>query len=256
MPSSKSTPTKSGGIVNVRAAQMFFTTPGHLGYNAIIEPEDPFGDGLVFSANVHFTEESSERLITLMERDVVDANWEAFVKAAAKAEKAPPGGQWQKPDMRLWVQDHLKPAKEGAKQTLPHMKFTNKAEFRNRDGELVRKTMRAYDAKGKLLDLPGLHMGYGSIVQAVLMPGLFVSPLVKQPQPSLQLQGVRIIKLEQFGAGGAAVGEVSEEDMEMLGQDVEADDLSAYVPAAAKDKGATKPQGYTPQALDEDDLPF
>ncbi|MFZ3194114.1 MAG: hypothetical protein WA154_13030, partial [Moraxellaceae bacterium] len=141
-----------------------------------------------------------------------------------------------KPDCAEWVSDHLKPAHEKSKNQDPFVTFKNKADFQDKQGRTVRKTMKAYDGKGGLLDLPSLKLGMGSVVQVVLTPGLFMNALIKTPTPTLKLQGVRVLKLVQFGAGGGgAIEEVSQDDLALLGTDFEVEDLAGFVSKPAGD---------------------
>jgi hypothetical protein len=259
---------KASGVLAVRSKQLFVSPPGTLGFSNLLEPDDAF-DALKFNAQVHYSEAAQERLVALIEKDVVDANWAALMKEIKSAEKAEPKGGWVKPDARSWVEDKMKPPSERSKTQLPSIQWANEAEFRNKEGQLQRKTMRAYSAQGALLDLPSLHLGMGSIVQAVLIPGLFISPLMNrgQPLPSFKLQGLRIINLVQFGAGGGTLGDLDEADMALLGEDLEVSDLGSFAAAprqdAAKMLGAVakvldKPRndrGYS-DVLDEDEIPF
>lgn len=254
--------TSSGsGVIAVRSSKFFQTPPGPLGFNKLVDPEDPFNDGkLRFKVSHHYTDPQAERLMSLIDRDVIAANWDAFVKECERSNKAAPTGGWKVPSGRDWVNDHLKAAKEGARQQLPHIDWANEAEFKDRNGALKRKTMRVYDSAGDLLDIQELVTGSaffdiqpGSIVQTIVQGGLFISGLVKHPQPSFKLQGIRIIKLEE-GNKGSSLGEVSDEDMALAGVD-EADDMSAYMGSSLTKNQQAAPAGKHPTDLD-DDLPF
>lgn len=129
-----------------------------------------------------------------------------------------------------------------------------------------RSSITATDRSGAALDLPTLKLGMGSVVQVLLTPGIYSAPLTDNGMAklSLKLQGLRIIKLEQYGSGGPAIGEISEEDMALIGSDVEADDLSAYTKRAKEEhivesaKAALRSPEGTEYAADDldDEIPF
>lgn len=249
---------QSGGVVAVRSKQAFVTPPGPLGFSNLIEPDDAF-DSLKFKANHHYSEDAQEALIKRIDGQLEDL-WPDFLKATEKAEKAAPKGGWVKPDSGVWVEEHLKEPKENSRIQLPYLIFANDAEYRDKKtGEMTRKVMRAYDAAGGMVDLAKMKVGMGSLVQCVLMAGIFVSPLVKQPAFSFKLQGIRVIKLVQFGAGGGGLGQLDEEDMAMIGDDSEVEDLSAYAPSPEGRREPAVKKGRTPLAeddFDEDEIPF
>jgi hypothetical protein len=253
MPAAK----KSSGVVAVRSKKLFITPPGPLGFHNLIEPDDAF-DALKFNAKIHFREEAQERLISLMESQVIGPLWDNLMEELEAAKRAEPKGGWQKPDARDWVEGHLKEPSEKSRVQLPSIQFANDAEYRDKDGKTQRKTMKAYDAKGGILSLPSLKLGMGSVVQAVLIPGLFAcAPLINrgQPTPSFKLQGVRVIQLVQYGAGGGGLGEIDDEDLSMLGDDVEVQDLGSYAKVA--DEDAPKRQARPASDFDMDDeIPF
>lgn len=249
---------QSGGVIAVRSSQAFVTPPGPLGFSNLIEPDDAF-DSLKFKANHHYTDEAQEALARRIDGEL-DTLWPTFLKEAEKAGKVAPKGGWVKPDAAAWIEDHLKEPKEQSRIQQPYIIFANDAEYRDKKtGEMTRKTMRAYDAKGSMVDLAKMKVGMGSIVQCVLIAGLFVSPLVKTPTFSFKLQGIRVIKLEQYGAGGGGLGQLDEEDMAMLGDDTEFEDLSAYAHSPEKERPPAVKKGRTPLAsddFDDEEIPF
>lgn len=256
MPAAK---PKSGGVVAVRASKSFFTPPGPLGWSNLIEPDAAF-DSLKFKANIHLDEKAQEILAGRIGKEM-DELFPKFLAEAEKAEKAAPRGGWVIPEADAWVDDHLKEPKENSRIQLPFVSFANDAEYRDKkSGKMVRKTMRAYDVQGQMLDLPSLHLGMGSIVQLVLIAGVFVSPLVKEPTPSFKLQGVRVIKLEQFGGGGGSMGEMDDEDMALIGDTSDFADLSAYAAKPKPDASKRAKPGRTDDDLDDgfddDEIPF
>lgn len=249
MPAAKK-PSDSG-VIAVRAKQALITAPGTMGFANLIEPDEAFGT-VKFNVQIHYNDDQQARLIEQIQVGI-DDTWQAFLKEVS--DKTEPKGGWTKPDAEAWVGDHLKDPSERSRTQQPSIQWANAAEFKNKAGQLQRKTMRAYDAENNLLDLPALKLGMGSIVQAVLIPGLFISGLIKQPTPSFKLQGIRVLKLVQYGGGGGSLGDVSEEDMALLGDDVEVDSLGSY----AKREEKAPPVRAKRPASDfdmDDEIPF
>lgn len=251
----------SSGVIAVRSKALLIAAPGTLVFHNLIEPDkdaaERFNSSLKFNAKIAYTEEAAGRLGDLVDEHVIKANWKALVEALDEAKKAAPKAGWLVPSGREWVEEHLKEPGEKARIQLPAIQWANEADFKDRDGKVQRKTMKAYDSKNKVLDWDDVKLGNGSIVQAVLIGGLYVSPLLNkgQPAPSFKLQGVRILKLVQYGAGGGSnLGDLDEADLAMLGEDVEVDDLGSYA-AQPKEKEPTRASAPAHADLD-DELPF
>ncbi len=254
-------PGKDTSFIIVRSKQAFLAPPGPLGFNNLIEPDTAF-DSLKFNVQTAYSEEAVALLISKIDRFVIEPLWPKFL-AACKDANTPAAqmAKWTKPEGAVWVDDHLKQPNERAKVQLPTIQFDNAAEFKDKNGVTQRKTMKAYSATNQLLDLASLGLGYGSIVQPVLMPGIFKSALVKQPTCCFNLQGVRIITLKKFG-GGAQLGAMQDEDMSILEDGVQAEDLSAYMatdkvqaPVLSKPGKKAAPAETFSEDLD-DELPF
>ena len=239
--------------------EVFFTPPGLSGWANVIEPDDYQGD-LKFKINHHYTPEQVALLIDKIEAKVIAPLWDRYLEEVEAAGKDP--AKMKRPDAEQFVEDKLQQPAENARIQLPFMRYQSKAEFKDRKtGEMVRKTIKFYDAKDRLLDGPSLKMGMGSITQIMLVPGIFSNALIKA-QPNFQLVGVRVLKLEQFGGGGAPTMEAADdEELKTLG-DVDMDDLSQYVGTMNSSKGSAKGStkavtgdDYGGEDLDEE-IPF
>lgn len=241
----------SSGVLSARSKQAFLSAPGTMGFSNLTTPDDAFNK-LSFNVQMHFTDDQALRLIELVEQHSIKAVWPQFL-ALMEAEKKPePKGGWAMPSAQAWVEAHMKDPSERSRTQLPSIQFANEAEYKGQDGLMVRKTMHATDLKGNKLDIAKMKLGMGSTIQAVLMGGLFISGLVKQPQVTLKLQGIRVLKLVQYGGGQGAYGELSDEDLSLVGDDFEPEDLSGF---AAGDTS----QGPATRAAHEDlsdSLPF
>lgn len=241
-------------------SEVFFTPPGLSGWSNLIEPDDYQGD-LNFKANHHYTPEQVALLTDKIEAKVIAPLWDRFLEEVEEGGKDP--AKMKRPDAQAFVEDKLQAPPENARIQLPFMRYKNKAEFRDRKtGEMVRKTIRFYSATDQLLDGPSLKLGMGSVVQFMLVPGIFANALIK-PQPNFQMVGVRVLRLEQFGASsGPDMEAVDDEELKTLG-DVDMDDLSQYVgamngPKGDKAKGPTKAVTGDDYGGDDlsDDIPF
>lgn len=240
--------------------EVFITPPGLSGWANVIEPDDYQGD-LNFKINHHHTPEQVALLIDKIEAKVIAPLWDRFLEEVEAGGKDP--AKMKRPDAEAFVEDKLQAPPENARIQLPFMRYKNKAEFRDRKtGEMVRKTIRFYSAKDELLDGPSLKMGMGSVVQLVLVPGIFSNALIK-PQPNFQLAGIRVLKLEQFGGAGSGyeMEAADDEELKTLG-DVDMDDLSQYVgsmnsggKAKAGSTKAVTGDDYGSDDL-EDEIPF
>lgn len=220
---------KKSGIVMARSKSNAKTPPGIFGFSSLVKPDEYEGKKK-FKTNLHLNEAGVEALAEVLQRHCVDALWPKFLEECEKAGKS--SAKFVKPDMREFVEDKLKDPKPGGKMDLPYIQFSNKAEYRDKkSGETVMKHMNAWSAQGAPLDLPGIKLGMGSVVQVVFAPGLFINPLIKNPTPSLQLQGVMVHKLVQFGGGGAQTMEAASDDeiAGIMGTEFESEDLSAFV---------------------------
>lgn len=247
-------PATKASILNVRLTGTFVTPPGTSGFANLVEPDDAF-DKLQFKLNLHMTEDQAAALGRRIDTVVVDPLWPKFMAEVAKLGTKAPKGGWEKPSGAAWVDDHLKDPKEGSRMELPFIVFANDAEYRDKKGVTQRKTMRATDGGGHVVDLKTAKMGMGTVCQALLMPSLWASALSKgQAALSFKLQGVRIIKLVQFGASGSSIGDIDEEDMGLLEADMEMDDLSQYARPAEGTSTAPR-ERHVADDMD-DEIPF
>lgn len=223
---------QGGGVISVYSKDVFVTSPGTLGFANLVEPDDAF-DSLKFKVNLHLDEDNVDRLGDLLDRHVVTPLWPKFLAAMEEARKPAPK---KAPSGADWLAEKMKLAGERSKIQLPYLTIANNAEFRDKSGAMKRKTMMATSASGDALDLPRLHLGMGSTVQVLCRPGLFKNALLPAPTISLQLQGVRVLKLVQFGGGGGnRVGALSQEDLDALGGDFVADELSQFAKGTGAD---------------------
>lgn len=253
---------EKSSIISVRAARTVLQTPpGTMGFSNLVKPDEAFGE-IKFKVRHHYNPAGVEALKAALNQHCIDALWEKFLQECEK-KKLPSAkmAKLVKPDAADWVDDHLKDPKEGSRIETPFIQYANDADYVDKKGVTQRKTMYAVAADGSPLDLAKLSLGMGSVVQVLLLPGLFMNALIKTPTPTLKLQGVKVLKAVQFGggAGGSNVPETSDEDIQaILGADFEADDLSAYASSMTDGKRATTREDApsNPDFMDDSDIPF
>lgn len=228
----------------VRQKGIMFLPAGTLGFSSLITP-DTYEGKIKFKLNLHLTQSQAEALADKLQNEVINP---AFDKLKEES-----GKDLSKKSAAAWLEEALKEPKEKARIQLPMLGISCNADIKNRDGDITRQSVKAWDAKGTLLDMPSLHMGMGSIISVGVSAALWHGSLAvekdakKKPikwwaLPSLRLVGVRVLKLEQFGAGNTEVGEVSEEDLVGVEEGFEAEDLASFARQAEKPTPKAAPE--------------
>lgn len=249
----------------VRSKEAVASAAGTLGWSNLTDPDDKF-DPPAFKARLHLTEAAVEKMGQIIQDTCIDPLRAALEKEAK--EKAP-GKKLVYQTGQQWVQEHLQPMLEGARIQLPNIQIKRKADYKNRKGEVIRSSILAWDSKNGKLDLKSLRLGMGSLVQIIFDPGIFFGPLTKVSKdkkdqsyyvvPCPRLLGIRVLKLEQYGAGSRGpAAEVSDEDLSVLDSDFQPEDLSGFMQSqhkptpkedAPEDRQHSKPDP-------DDELPF
>lgn len=255
----------SSGIIMVRGKKYLILPPGILGFSSLEVPDAKYSpDNPEFSCNVHHNDEQQGLIAAELERNVITPLWDQFCEEAKAQGKDP--SKFKVPNAADYVAEHMKeprPRADGSKSSDadygPFMKYKLKSLLRKGDGEVITRHVLAWaaDKANTLLDLPSLKIGMGSIIQPVVLPALFSNPLIK-PQPSLQLVGIRVLKLEQWGGAGPSLNDVDDSSLQTLGADFEAEDLSSFVLGMNKPKDAPR-RGQANQDFPadmDDEIPF
>lgn len=205
--------TGGGMPTVVRNTKVTVMPPGKLSFSALLKPDDKFGEG-IFYANIEMDEQSLDKMATMLQAEIA----KLYPQLKEEKPQAP-----EPVSINAWMQDQVK---IGSGDYPSFVKFKVKSEGKKKDGSIFNRTITIWDMKNNQLDLAKLRLGRGSVVQAVVKTGLFCTSLVKVPTPSLQLVGLRILKLVQFGGnGGMALDEVDADDVEGLDMDT---DLGAF----------------------------
>lgn len=255
----------SGGVLSSRLNDNFLTPPGTLGFSHLVTPDEytPPGGSLQrnFKLAIHFTDDGFALMKDRLERWVEKTAWPAFIKDATKAgrpmwtyavkEKGKPPRMveeaWPMPSVEDFLDKITKYPKEGSRNMQSFLQVTKAAEYVAKKGpkagQVVQRVMAATDLQGHPVDVAKAKLGMGSTIQSMLTVGIYSAPLTDMGKPaiSLKLEGVRILKLVKFGGSGPALGDLTEEDRALLGEDSELDtDLSAYTRSADETQGASK----------------
>lgn len=236
---------KNSAVVSVRSSATTALPPVILGYSSLVDPDEYDPEKPVFKLNAHLEPACIEALVkAIAAKCYSSANLEKL-KEACDENKLP----WEDPqDASKWLGAKLKTPKEGFAIQLPYIIIATKAQYKNKQGEIVKKEMSCWDRKNVLLDLRSLKLGRGSVVQPVVRTNVYLSKLIGFPQPKLDLVGVRVVKLVRFG-GQQAPEETSDEDIQaILGDLALDDDLSQYAAGSAPKQPATgdAPEGDGP----------
>lgn len=220
---------KNSAVVSVRATSTTALPPCVLGYSSLIEPDEYDPLRPAFKLNAHLEPLGIEAYVkAIATKCYCEANL-VRLKEEAEAHKLP----WEDPqDASKWLGAKLKTPKEGFAIQLPYLIIATKAQFKNRQGETIQKTLSCWDRRNTLLDLKALRLGRGSVIQVVVRANVYLSKLIGFPQPKLDLVGIRVLKLVKYG-GVQAPEETSEEDIQaVLGDLALDDDLSEYAAGA------------------------
>lgn len=240
---------KDPSVLVARAKKTFALPPAVLGFSALVNPTSYEEGPLTYSGNFHFNGLSLQALTDLIEEKALGDMLKELEKEAATAEVSLAGVA--PTSAKSWLEGKLKEPKPGSKQTDPFLKITTKAEGKTKTGEVYTKKIPAFDAKNQPLDLTKLRLGADSVVQPIVYINLSYRRIdipgqksIKIIAPSLQLAGIRILKLVQWGGSGAnAAPEMDEAELaRILGDDFDLDeDLSAYAKGSDDAAASEKP---------------
>jgi len=230
---------RKSAVVTTRPRHTIALPAATVGFSNLVEPDDYDESNPQFKVNLHLSPEAVKALVGVVDDKVYTEK--NLGKLAEEAEEA--GMASKKKPMpdpipaEDWVGDKLKDPKPESKVQLPYIIIGQKADYK-KDGELVRREMKAWDANNKPLPLKNLRLGMGSVVEAIVSPNLYFNKLQAAPAPSLKLVGIRVLKLVQFGGGSAPADTDDNAIKEVLGEDFEADDLSKFAQSASQDEDA------------------
>lgn len=245
-------PKQSSAVIVVRSNKTLALPPSLLGFGDLLEPDTYDPDKPKFKANFHFTPPALQDLPGIV------SGWcagDLLEKLSAEfTEKQPKLSLKPVQSADEWLEAKLKPAKDDPRtdwQALPFLQVTMPATRKTKDG-VENREVACWDGNNKKLPLRRLRLGRGSTVQAVIRPALYWSKLIGFPQPTMQLVGVRVLKLVSWGGAGAQAPERDDEEIRnVLGADFEADDLSQYLVDEGDDLPDDPPEEDAGEAVDK-----
>lgn len=242
--------------LSVRSYDIVKGPPGIFGFSHLIEPDEAFGKSQ-FKGDVHYTPAAR---VALLDR-INEAYWQLIpdLKEQAIAAKAEKKLKVQsKADILAYLNEKFKEPKEGSFTELPGFTFAVNATYMYK-GEEQTVSIKLFDQHGAPLDLKAAKMGRESVVMPMFQVGVWAgaSPFSKWAAlPTIRLVGFQVLKLKSYArAEGTSASEVTAADLELLGDNFSADDLSMF----AKKPEAQKAAGKTAPAADiemEDEIPF
>lgn len=235
------TPKKksNSSVVTVKASKSIALPAGPLGFSSLVEPDTYDPEKPTLKLNLHLSPEAIQQFHETIAQKVYTK--EALAQLKLEAEEN--GIKWKDPQSAEdWLAAKLKDARDSDQSKFPFIIIANKANYKNREGDIVQRKVSAWDGNNRKLDLKKLRMARGSIIQPVVYPNLFISKLIGFPQPSLKLIGVKVLKLERFGTGGSQEAETDEDAIkEVLGDAFEMDDLAAFAAGDDHEEEAEAP---------------
>lgn len=227
---------KNKAIVVVKSKRSIALPAAVLGYNSLVEPEAYEDSDPQFKANLHYSPAGAKLLLAAVQKNCIDAHAEKIVEESGFDLKAPM-------PVEEWAENKLKQPKPEFSIQLPFITIGRKAYYKNKDGGRGTRTIAVWDRHNNLLDLSTLPLGRGSVVEPIVSCNLFASKVNgRVPTPSVQLVGLRVLKLVSMTAQSTAAETDDAAIREAMGDDFEYDDdLTAYGAGATKKPPTTTP---------------
>jgi len=239
-------PKKASAVIVIRDRNTTALPPMQLGsFHKLFEPDEYEGKKR-FKSRFHVNPAGITALEATLQSKCIDAHFETMKKqveelaAEAKAAGKSPtlkivatAAECQSPTE--FIEDKLKDPHEKDKVQLPTIQLHVDAYKPLRKGqdesERELRDIKFWDARGKLLDPAALKkMTASTWCQPVVHSNLFLSKqLGPAPRCQLQLVGLQIIKLVEFGSGQEQAPDAADDDAmkAIMGADYDAaDDLS------------------------------
>ena len=206
--------------------------PAQLGsFPKLIDPDEYEGK-FKFKCNVHYNPTGLAALATFLQEKCINAHFAKMVEDAKEAGLPIVGDIGDCESPADWLEGKLKEPHEKDKVQLPKLQVHVDADRKLKDGTVERRVISFWDAKGKVISPEKLkRMSAGTWVQPVVHPNLFLSKqLGKAPRCQLQLVGLQIIQLVEFGSNDRPPSAADEDEMRrIMGADYAVDDDLAGV---------------------------
>lgn len=231
----------SSSVIVVRQKKTFALPPATLGFAHFATPDNYDPAKPTYKGNFHLNPVAIEALLKLIQANCIDANLAALHTEMERVMTKPDFTKFSsKPAVtpQDFLDTKLKEPKEEAILKTPYITLATKATYRDKKTGLdVKKTLACWDKANNLLDISKMKLGLGSVVEPIVNCNLYFSKVnAINPTPSLQLAGIRVLKLVQFKGSSNAPTRADEESIrEVMGDDFEMDDgdLSQYAAVSA-----------------------
>lgn len=225
-------PRKSSSVITYKPKDTIALPPMVLGYSNLIDPETFDPDKPKLTMNGHLTPAGIEAMKELVLSKVYTPA--ALDKLRAECAANNVKGVPDEPmSAEKWLESKLKEPKEGFAIQLPFLKLENNYNITKfnrvtKEREKATRSIACWDGHNNKLNLAKLRLGRESVVEAIVYPNLYFAKIGGVIAPSLKLVGIRVLELKQF-MGNSQPSETSDEEIRnVLGRDIQAEDLSAY----------------------------
>lgn len=186
--------------MSVDSKKIHTTPKGISVYPKLIEPDTKFNKDGVYSVRVKFSKEDEDALIaelTALANEAYAAERKEKKKKTLKRAENP----W-KPEVEKVYDDEGTVIEENETGFML-FNFKLKAQVKSKTGKIIHMKPRLYDAKGVYIgNVEGLSIGGGSEIKVAFTVRPFMTDTIGFGI-SLQIQGVQVIKLVEFGAKSA-----------------------------------------------------
>jgi hypothetical protein len=242
-------PKKPSAIVVERDRKTTALPPMQLGsFHKLFTPDEYEGKKK-FKSRFHLNPKGMTALKAALQAKCIDQHFDAmkaevdqWTADAKAAKKTPPVAICETKDgcqsPEEWLEEKLREPHEKDKVQLPTIQLHVDAYLPLRKGQdeadRELRTIKFWDAKGVLIEDPEKRlakMTSGTWVQPIVHANLFLSKqLGKNPRPMLQLVGLQVIKLVEYGSSEAPPSAADEDEMRrIMGDDYSVDDDLANI---------------------------
>jgi hypothetical protein len=266
-------PKKASAVIVIRDRNTTALPPMQLGsFHKLFEPDEYEGKKR-FKSRFHINPAGITALAAVLQAKCIDAHFETMKKQVQETAAELKAEGKEKTALKIvstaaecespedWIEGKLKDPHEKDKVQLPTLQLHVDAHKPLRKGqdesERELRDIKFWDSKGKLLDAAALKkMTSGTWCQPVVHSNLFLSKqLGPAPRCQLQLVGLQIIKLVEFGGGQEQAPDEADDDAmkAIMGADYDAADDLSNLGVGTKVSNRDAESGLE---LDTDDSPF
>lgn len=233
-------PKKNGAILVVRNRKTVALPVCQLGsFPKLFEPDDYDPAKPKFKARFHYNPQGLTALAALLQR-TIDRHWEEMYKLATESKLPIVQEKRLCQSPGDFLEGKLKDPHEKDRIQLPKIELSVPYLLPPKKGETegTPREIKFWDRSNNLIENPKevlRRMTSGTWVEPIVHDNLFLSKqLGKDPRPQLQLVGLRIVKLVEYGSGQEQAPDSSDDDAmaAIMGADFDPDDMGALGQAA------------------------